>query len=129
MTSAELGAALAAAVRTAFAGSGFAIHDDTPNNTALPAVWPEYSSGYIGADRVSSGVMVLRVVAAVAPHVAPAQTAVIYDAIDRCHTITAAALGNSAIGSREHFLGPVQIGGVDHTALLYSLTIGVALPC
>jgi hypothetical protein len=128
MTVAEIFAAVAAALRAAFTPSVFAVWDNPPDATAVPAVWPEYSSSFTPSDRNAGGVIVFRLVAAIAPQTATAETAVICDAHDRFDTINAAAV-DAAIAGRTATLEAVQIGGVDHTALAYQLTVARGLPC
>jgi len=128
MTIAELFAALAAALTTAFTPSAFAVWSHAPDQTAVPAVWPQFASSFTGTDVNSSGQVAVEVVAVIAPQTSAAELAVIADAHDRLDTIRTAAL-DAAITGRTGTLGTVQIAGVDHTALIYQFTVARGLPC
>lgn len=128
MTLAEAFAAIVAALDRLFTDSPFAVWPGPPEATALPAVWPEYESSFTGSDRINGGVVIFRLVAAIAPQAHAAEYAALYDAHDRFDQITATELGNPIAG-RTGRLDTVAIGGVDHTALSYSLTVARALPC
>jgi hypothetical protein len=128
MTTAELFAAIVAALKTVFTGSAFKVWPGPPDQTALPAVWPELENTFTGPGRNAGGVMTVRLVAAIAPQVSAAEYAALLEAHDRFDQITAGAL-NTEITSRAGGLTVVQIGGVDHTALAYSLTASRSLPC
>jgi len=128
MTVAEAFAAIVAALDRLFAASSFAVWPGPPEATALPAVWPEYESSFTGSDRLNGGVVIFRLVAAIAPQSHAAEYAALYDAHDRFDTISATELGNPIAG-RTGRLDVVQIGGADVAALLYSLTVARALPC
>lgn len=128
MTVAELLAALAAAITTAFTPSPFAVWPHAPDQTSVPAVWPQFGSSFTGTDRNSTGQVAVEVVAAIAPQTSAAELAVVADAHDRLDTILGAAIG-AAITGRTATLGTVQLAGVDHTALLYQFTIARGLPC
>lgn len=128
MSITELFTAIAAALSTAFTGSPFAIWPTTPKSTSVPAVWPAFASSFTTADPVNGGSVAFELVAALAPQESPAQNAALADAHDRFDTITASAVG-AAIAGRSAVLEVRQIGGVDHTALVYSLTVARGLPC
>lgn len=129
MTIAELLEALAVAITAAFTPSPFAVWPGRPDQTSVPAVWPQFSSSFTGSDRNASGQVAVEVVAVIAPQTAPAEEMAIADAHDRLDTITGSALGNVAIAGRTATLGTVQVAGVDHTALLYQFTVARGLPC
>lgn len=128
VTLAELMTAVLAAVRAAFDGSPFKVWATAPDATALPAVWPTFDASNTAAGRNAGGVVVVRLVAALSPQVAAAELAAVCDAHDRLDTLTATQVG-AQIANRSATLGPVTIGGVDKTALLYDLTIARSLPC
>jgi hypothetical protein len=129
MTIAELLAAVAAAIVAAFADAdGWAVWDGPPDATALPAVWPELASTYAAGARATGSATTVQIVAVIAPQTSPAETATVADAHDRLDTIGPAAIG-AAIQTRQAVLGPVDIGQITHTALLYSLTLDRPLPC
>lgn len=128
VTTAELFAAMVAALTAAFDGSKFAVWAGPPDATSLPAVWPELDSTFIGPGRNAGGTMAIRVVAAIAPQVHAGEYTAIFDAHDRLDTIGAGTLG-AEISARTALLDVVQIGGVDHTALAYTITAGRSLPC
>lgn len=128
MTLAEIMSAVLAAVRDAFDGSPFKVWATAPDSTALPAVWPTFDASNTAAGRNAGGVVVVRMVAAIAPQVSAAELTAICDAHDRLDTLTATQVG-APIANRSATLGPVTVGGVDKTALLYDLTIARSLPC
>lgn len=126
MTVAELFAAIVAALTAAFDGSKFAVWAGPPDATALPAVWPEFDGSYTAAGRNAGGNVAVRVVAAIAPQVHEAEMVTVFDAHDRLDAMLPAGVEMS---SRAAALEVIQIGGVDHTALTYTITAGRALPC
>jgi hypothetical protein len=123
VTVAEVFAAVVAAMTAAFTPSPFAVWPTAPDQTALPAVWPQFDITDTRAQR--QGTVSLVLVAALAPQTSVAENAAICDAHDRFDTIAL----DMEISSRIGTLGPVSIGGVDHTALLYTLTVARGLPC
>jgi hypothetical protein len=125
MTVAEVFAAVVAALEVAFGGSRFKVWPTPPDATALPAVWPQFDSSNTAAGRNAGGTVSLLLVAALAPQTAAAENAAMADAHDRFDTIGT----DMEIPGRFANLGPITIGGVDHTALLYTLTVARGLPC
>ena len=87
-----------------------------PDQTAVPAVWPEYSSSYTAPGRRSA--VSINVVAAIAAQVHTAEYAAIADAHDRLDTLTPGDLPGCQITSRAGALATVDIGAVTHTALV-----------
>jgi hypothetical protein len=128
MTVAELFTAMVAALTAAFNGSTFAVWEGPPAATALPAVWPEFDGSFTGPGRSAGGTVAVRCVAAIAPKIHAAEYADLFDAHDRLDMITVADIGLE-LSSRSAVLETIQIGGVDHTALAYTLTAGRSLPC
>ncbi len=128
VTIAELLAAFAAAITSAFDGSDWAVWPQPPDQTAVPAVWPELSNGNGGASNRADATTSVRVVAAIAAQVSAAEYSRIGDAIDRCLSILSSAVG-AAFRGRSWVVGTVQIGGVDHTAVLFTYTVDHPLPC
>ena len=128
MTLAELFAKIAAAITAAFTPSVFAVWANVPEQTAVPAVWPQFASSFTGTDRNSTGQVAIEVVAVIAPQTAPAELAVICDAHDRLDTITSREVTEAIVG-RTGALSVVQLAGVDHTALIYQFTVARGLPC
>jgi hypothetical protein len=123
MTIAEVFAAVVAAMTAAFTPSPFAVWPTAPDQTALPAVWPEFNTTDTRAGR--QGTVSLVLVAALAPQTSAAENAAISDAHDRFDTIAL----DMEISSRIGTLGPITIGGAEYTALLYTLTVARGLPC
>lgn len=127
MTVAELLAVFAAWLATVFTGTGWAVWPAPPDQTAVPAVWPEYASSYTAPAAGSS--VAVTVVAAIAAQIHTAEYDAIADAHDRLDVLTAADLPGCQISSWAASLGTVDIGAVTHTALLYTVTIDRPLPC
>lgn len=122
MTTAELLGAVGAALAVAFAGDDWAVWPVPPDATAVPAVWPELAASSATGSRAAGCAMTVQCVAAIAAQVHAAEYGRIADAHDRLDTITAGALG-AQIAARTAVVAAVDIGGIEHTALLYSLTI------
>ena len=128
VTIAELLAAFAAAITSVFDGSDWAVWPQPPDQTAVPAVWPELSSSSTGASPTSAATVAVRVVAAIAPKTSAAEYSAIADAHDRLDQIKSPANG-VAIAGRQAFLDQVDIGQIPHTALMYVFTVDRPRPC
>jgi hypothetical protein len=127
VTAAELLAALATALASVF-GEGWAVWPTPPDQTALPAVWPQFAGGSRTGSRATGAPTSITAVAAIAPQTAAAENAAIADAVDRLDTITASALG-AAITAGSWVVGEIEIGQIPHTAVLYQFTLDRPLPC
>jgi len=133
VTITELFAVVAAALELAFAtpgadGTKWARWPGPPDATGLPAVWPEFSDTFTAGARATGGAVAVRVVAAIAPQISAAEYSRLFDAHDRLDAITTIS-PELVQTSRSAILGPVEIGGIEHTALLYTFTLDRPLPC
>jgi hypothetical protein len=126
VTLAELFAALGAALGSAF--TDWAVWPHPPDATALPAVWPEYDTGHTAGGVL--GQVAFKVVAAIAAQTSAAEYSRLFEAHDRLAAIGAAELGGGVgIVSRDDFVSTVTVGQTEHTALLYTFTLSIPLPC
>lgn len=128
MTVAELLAAFAAAITSAFDGSGWAVWPQPPDQTAVPAIWPQPVGGSRTGSRAAGAPTSITAVAAIAPQTAAAENAAIADAVDRLDTIVAGRLG-AAITNGSWVVAEIEIGQIPHTAVLYQFTLDRPLPC
>jgi hypothetical protein len=125
MTAAEVFAALGAALEATFDES-WAVWPCPPDQTALPAVWPEYDGGHTAG--TITGTVSLRVVAAIPAQPSAAEYERLLAAHDLLNTIDKLGPG-VGVTSRDDFIGQVTIGQTEHTALLYTFTLSIPLPC
>jgi len=127
MTRSELIAAMAVALGSAFDES-WSVWPCPPDQTALPAVWPEYDTGHTAG--TITGQRAVRVWAAIKAQTSAAEYDRLLEAAERLDTISADKLGGSVgITSRDDFVSSVLIGQTEHTALAYTFTLSIPLPC
>ena len=127
MTLAELFAAMGVALGSAFDES-WSVWPYPPDQTALPAVWPEMAPGHAAGTITEQAA--IQVVAAIAAQTSAAEYSRLFDAHDRLHTISSDKLGGGiGITSRDYYIGTVTVGQTEHTALIYTFTLSIPLPC
>ena len=128
VTVAELLAAFAAAITSAFDGSGWAVWPQPPDQTAVPAIWPQPAGGSRTGSRAAGAPTSITAIAAIAPQTAVAENAAIADAVDRLDAIPAGRLGVAITGA-SWVVAEIEIGQIPHTAVLYQFTLDRPLPC
>jgi len=125
MTRALLLEAMADALAATFDES-WSVWPVPPDQTAIPAIWPEYDGA--SASGNITGTVNIKVVAVAAPQVSATMTDRLSDAADLLDTIGGDKLG-AGITFRTDFLTVATIGGVEYTALNYTFTLNRTLPC
>jgi hypothetical protein len=90
-------------------------------------VWPELDTTHTAG---ITGQRAMRVVAAISAQTSAAEYARLFDAHDRLDTITGDKLGGAVgVTSRDAYVGTVTVGTTEHTALIYTFTLSIPLPC
>lgn len=130
MTLGELLDAARSHTRPAFADTPWTVHDQTPDATGLPAVWLELTRG--NRNRGNGGAMstaVVRIIAAVENLENGPTVDELVDAADRLIARWRTSPPPVGPSTWSWALGVVEVGGVDHTGLMFDLTIDYPTPC